>query len=83
MALIGKYAKTHAKQIAKANSWLDSAQAQFASALEDASIAEKKIDSVVADAETKIAELQAVVDKANAHKEQAVKFKNKIQSFLD
>lgn len=83
MAIFSKFAKGHTKQIAKAQKWIDNAQATFASAIEEAMIAEEKFNAVVADAEKKIAELQDVANDATARKEQTIKFKNKIQSFLD
>jgi phosphopantetheine adenylyltransferase len=83
MAIFSKFAKGHAKQIAKAQKWIDNAQATFASAIEEAEIAERKFDEVVADAQAKMEELQKTLDETNARKEQAVKFKQKIQSFLD
>lgn len=82
LALLGKYAKTHMKEINKAQRWIDSAQAQFASAIEEATISEQKFDSVVSDAQAKIDELQSVLDEAQARKEQAIAFKNKLQDFL-
>ncbi|MED1125528.1 hypothetical protein [Bacillus atrophaeus] len=83
LALFSKFAKGHSKQIAKGQKWIDSAQATFASAVEEAELAEKKFDFVVSDAEKKIAELQSILDQSKEKKTQASNFKNKIQSFIE
>lgn len=83
LALLGKYAKAHAKEIAKAQKWIDSAQSAFASAIEEATISEAKADAVIADVQEKISELQEVLREAESKKEQALAFKDKIQSFLN
>ncbi|KEK23959.1 hypothetical protein [Bacillus gaemokensis] len=82
MALLGKYAKAHSKEIAKAQKWIDSAQSSFATALEEAELSEKKVDAVIEEAQAKIAELENVIREAEAKKSQAVSFKNKINEFL-
>lgn len=83
MAIFSKFAKGHAKEIKKAQKWIDNAQATFASAIEEAQTAEEKFDKVVADTEQKVSELQEVANDAMARKEEAIKFKNKIQTFFE
>lgn len=83
LVLFGKWAKTHEKEIAKSQKWIDSAQGLFASAVEEAMMAEegfRKIEiSKRQQAEKAIAEL----NEASAKKEQAIKFKNKVQQFIE
>lgn len=94
MALLGKFAKSHLKDIAKAQRWIDSAQAQFASAIEEAMIAETHFDKVVADqtakakaiaekAEKELSEIDSIITETSTKKAQATAFKNKIQSFFE
>ena len=83
MAIFSKLAKGHAKEINKAQKWIDSAQATFASAIEEAQIAEEKFDAVVTDAQSKINDLQKIVDETEAKKQQAVNFKKKINTFME
>lgn len=81
-ALFGYYAKTHEKQINKAQKWIDSAQETFASAVEEAIISEKQFDEIIKDANEKIAELQAILNDAESKKAEAIQFKNNIQKLL-
>lgn len=83
MVLFGKWAKGHAKEIAKAQKWIDSAQAQFASAIEEAELAEQGFAKAEA---KKIEELDKALEELNSiknSKDQAIKFKNKIKSFIE
>jgi uncharacterized protein YoxC len=83
LALLGKYAKTHEKQIAKAQKWIDSAQSQFASAIEEAELSEQHYEKVASDIQLKMDELSKVFIETMAKKNQAVAFKNKIKSFIE
>lgn len=83
MAIFGKLAKGHAKDIEKAQKWIDNAQATFASAMEEATIAEKEFDKVIASTEQKVSELQDFANDAYKRKEDAIKFKKNMQSFFE
>lgn len=83
MAIFSKFAKSHSSQINKAQKWIDNAQATFADAIEEAKVAESKFDEVTSRAETEIAELQAILDDTNDRKAQAVKFKQKMEDFMN
>jgi ribosomal protein L16 Arg81 hydroxylase len=83
MALFGKFAKSHQKEIQKAQKMLQSAQHMFAQALEEAEIADRKLDAVIEDAKAKMFELQKTIDESIRSKEKNAKFKEKIQQFID
>jgi predicted nucleic acid-binding Zn-ribbon protein len=83
MTLFGKLARANKDEITKAQNWIDKAQATFANAIEEALIAEEQFDKVVKDAKSKINELQSRLEDAETRKQQAVKFKEKVQSFLE
>jgi len=83
LALLGKYAKTHEKQIAKAQAWIDSAQSQFANAIEEAELSEKHYEKVASEIQVKIQDLQKMYDETIGKQEQATAFKNKIKSLIE
>jgi len=81
--LLGKLIKGHKNDIAKAQRWIDSAQYQFASAIEEAELAEVQFAKVE---ETKRKQLEKALEELNeltAKKDQATKFKNKIKQFIE
>ncbi|MDY7043675.1 hypothetical protein RVS70_05600 [Virgibacillus sp. M23] len=93
MAIFSKLAKSHSKQINKAQKWIDNAQATFASAIQEAQIAEEKFDKIVEDAQQQIDKLrastqqeidklEATISDSNVRKEKTVNFKNKIENFI-
>lgn len=94
IVLFGRFTKRHESKINSAQKWIDTAQANFANAVQEAQIAEEKFDEVIADAEKKkeklladiekrVSDLQSTVDDTKVRKQQATNFKNKIQTFLD
>lgn len=81
--LFSKLARGYAKEISKAQKWIDSAQAQFATAIEEAELAENEFNKIV---QAKTKQAQAILeqaDEATAKMEQAQKFKNKIKQFIE
>lgn len=81
--LLGKFAKGYATEISKAQKWIDSAQAQFASAVEEAEVAEREFDKI---AKAKIEQADSIMEQAREatqKMEQAAKFKNKIKMFIE
>jgi hypothetical protein len=83
LVIFSKFARGHAKQIRKAQKWIDSAQAQFASAVEEAEIAEKEFNKI---AESKMEQVEKLLDEvkdANARMKQAENFKTKIKQFIE
>lgn len=82
-ALLGKYAKTHSKDIAKAQRWIDSAQAQFASAVEEAELSEQHWEKVASGLEAQAEKLSKEYEEIMAKKNQATSFKNKIKQFIE
>lgn len=83
LALVGRYAKAHKKDIKKAQKWIDSAQAGFASAIEEAEISSNKFDEIIEDAISKINELQEIIEDAKSRKSQAVSFKEKVENLVN
>lgn len=80
--LFSKLAKGYAKEISHAQKWIDSAQAQFAKAIEEAELAEKEFDQI-AQAKLKQAEsIMEQVGEATEKMEQAKRFKDKITKFV-
>lgn len=83
LAFLGKQAKAHEKEIKKAQNWIDSAQAQFASAIEESEKAEQHFDEVAQTLEAKLRASQATLSSVLAQKEQATKFKQKMKKFIE
>lgn len=83
MALFSKFAKSHAKQINKAQRWIDSAQAQFATAIEDAQTAEDKFNEIAQDKQKLLDIALEELNEATEKARQAEHFKNKIKSFIE
>jgi hypothetical protein len=83
MAIFSKFARSHAKQIAKAQKWIDSAQAQFASAIEEAEIAEQEFNKIAESKMAQVEQLLGEVKDANARMKQAENFKTKIKQFIE
>jgi hypothetical protein len=83
MILLGKFAKAHVKDIKKAQKWIDSAQAQFASAIEEAELAEQSFAKVEDKKREQIEEALQELNEIAGKKDQAIKFKNKIKQFIE
>lgn len=83
MILLGKFAKGHAKEIKKAQRWIDSAQSQFASAIEEAEIAEQKFSEIEEQKRLLIENAMKELNDLSTQKDQAIKFKNKIKQFIE
>lgn len=83
MILLGKWAKGHAKEVAKAQRWIDSAQAQFASAIEEAEIAEQKFEQVEYAKRQQLEKALEELNELASKKESARKFKEKIKTFIE
>jgi transcriptional regulator of heat shock response len=83
MVIFGKFAKAHAKEIRKAQKWIDSAQAQFASAIEEAEIAEQEFNKIAQKKEEQINEILAELNDVTKKARQAEQFKNKIKQFIE
>lgn len=83
MVLLAKFVKSHAKEVAKANKWLDSAQAQFATAIEEANIAEAEVDVLIERKEVQVKAMLEEIDELFELKGQANTFKSKLQDFLN
>lgn len=83
MILLGKFAKGHAKDIAKAQKWIDSAQAQFATAIEEAELAEQKFTDIELKKREELDKALEELNQLSAKKDQAIKFKNKIKDFIE
>lgn len=83
MVIFSKFVRKYEKQIKQANKWIDGAQAQFASAIEESEIAEKKFDEILKEIEEEMAELQATYLDIKSKKEDAERFKKNIKSILD
>lgn len=83
LAMVSKLAKSNKAEIAKAQKWIDNAQSQFTDALKNAELAEEKLDGMLVLKQEKLETLFAEMNEANAKKEQAVKFKHKIQHFIE
>lgn len=83
MVLFSKFAKGHAKEIAKAQKWIDSAQAQFATAIEEAELAEKKFSEYEAKKRKDLEKALEELNELTSKKDQAIKFKNKIKTFIE
>ncbi|MFJ8247307.1 hypothetical protein [Peribacillus asahii] len=83
LALVGKYAKTHEKDIKKAQKWIDSAQSQFASAMEEAELAEQKFADFEAKKRAEVEKSLEELNEISSKKETAIKFKNKVKQFIE
>jgi hypothetical protein len=82
LVLFGKAVKGHEKEIKKAQSWIDSAQAQFANAIQEAELAEKQFEKVETEKRELIDKALEEINELSAKKKQAVDFKNKMKSFI-
>lgn len=82
LVLFGKAVKGHEKEIAKAQSWIDSAQAQFANALQEAELAEKHFDKVEKEKREAIEKALEEINELVTKKQQAVDFKEKMKQFI-
>jgi transcriptional regulator of heat shock response len=83
LAIFAKFARGHAKQIAKAQKWIDSAQAQFASAIEEAEIAEQRFNEIAQKKEEQIQNMLDELNEASKKARDAENFKNKIKAFIE
>lgn len=83
MVLLGKFAKGYAKEIAKAQKWIDSAQAQFATAIEEAEIAEREFDKIAQAKSEQARDIMKQAQEAQDKMKQAQKFKEKIKTFIE
>lgn len=83
MVIFGKLAKTYSNEIRKAQKWIDSAQAQFASAIEEAEIAEQKFNELARKKEEQINEILDELNDVSKKARQAEQFKNKIKQFIE
>lgn len=82
MILLGAFAKGHKKEIAKAQKWIDSAQAQFASAIEEAQIAEQEFDRIASDKMKQADDLIVEANEIASKVKQARNFKQKLMEFV-
>lgn len=82
MLLFGKWASTHPQEIAKAQKWIDSAQSQFAQAVEEAGLAEKHFEEIAGKKEAELEKIMAELNEATIKAKKASEFKEKIQSFI-
>lgn len=83
MVLLGKFAKSHATEIAKAQKWIDSAQNQFASAIEEAEIAEQQFNDLAKRKEEQVNNMLDELNELTAKSRQAEAFKNKVKHFIE
>jgi len=83
MVIFGKFAKAHVKEIKSAQRWIDSAQSQFASAIEEAGIAEQQFAKAEATKRDQLEKALVELNELTAKKEHAIKFANKIKQFIE
>ncbi|PGA05618.1 hypothetical protein [Bacillus mycoides] len=83
IVVFGRFARSHAKEIAKAQKWIDSAQLQFATAIEEAELAEQKFNELAQKKEEQIQKMMDELNEASKKASQAEAFKNKIKQFIE
>lgn len=81
--MFGRFTRSHAKEIAKAQKWIDSAQMQFATAIEEAELAESKFNELAQKKEEQIQKMMDELNEASKKASQAEAFKNKIKQFIE
>mgnify|MGYP001197155657 CR=1 FL=1 len=77
------FIKKHEKNISKAMKIAERAQHTFASALEDAELANEKLEKVIKEVNEQIAKLEAVLENTRSQKELNDKFKEKLLEFMN